>query len=196
MSKPAPAELPVTAGPLNDEQYCHLRSQRLLKHSPCLATGTVTKGFQRGSSINFPTANIAFSEGSAFPDGVYGGFATIVDSRVPFRCQALGHCPSPALCQRLPVVLSIGTNPTFDDCTQRTLETHFIGKAFGDLYGMKIHVVVLCHLRGMVRFSGLEELKQWIHGDASFWSEAVRRGDAPTLTAEQEEFLLAAPVIL
>ncbi|MBO3723912.1 bifunctional riboflavin kinase/FAD synthetase [Actinomyces bowdenii] len=107
--------------------------------------GTVVHGLRRGRELGFPTANLeAATAGVVPPDGVYAGWLV--------RDQEEG----PA--ERLPAAISIGTNPTFDDVPQRTVEAHVLGRADLNLYGEEIGVELVEHLRPMLAFDGLEPL--------------------------------------
>ena len=55
-----------------------------------------------------------------------------------------------------PAAISVGTNPTFDG-GRRTVEAYLIDWD-GDLYGEHSGVEFASRLRGMLRFSGMDEL--------------------------------------
>ena len=106
--------------------------------------GTVVHGLRRGRELGFPTANLeAATAGVVPPDGVYAGWLVRdQDGRD----------------ERLPAAISIGTNPTFDDVPQRTVEAHVLGRADLNLYGEEIGVELVEHLRPMLAFGGLAPL--------------------------------------
>ncbi|MBF0696157.1 bifunctional riboflavin kinase/FAD synthetase [Actinomyces bowdenii] len=107
--------------------------------------GTVVHGLRRGRELGFPTANLeAATAGVVPPDGVYAGWLV--------RDQGAGAG------ERLPAAISIGTNPTFDDVPQRTVEAHVLGRADLNLYGEEIGVELVEHLRPMLAFDGLDPL--------------------------------------
>jgi len=107
--------------------------------------GEVITGFQRGTAMGFPTANLSFNKLMAIPaHGVYMTYAYIEGK---FYWGAT----------------SIGTNPTFDDCSTH-IETHFIDYK-KELYGKKIKIFFLQKLRDQIRFDSIEELKKQIHAD-------------------------------
>lgn len=112
---------------------------------PYLVSGRVIKGFQRGRTIGFPTANLRPRVDVLLPNGVY---AVIVD----------------VAGQRAPGVANIGMNPTFG-VNQRTLETHLLDFT-GDLYGQRLTVQFIEHLRGERKFSSVDELVKQIKADA------------------------------
>jgi len=60
--------------------------------------------------------------------------------------------------ERLPAAISIGTNPTFDDVPQRTVEAHVLGRADLDLYGEVVAIELVRLLRPMLAFDSLEPL--------------------------------------
>lgn len=118
--------------------------------------GVVVMGDQRGREMGFPTANLIVGNGSAVPaDGVYAGWLTRVD--IP------GGAPMPA-------AISVGSNPTFDG-TERRVESHVLDRDDLSLYGTEITVDFVEHLRGQVRFEGVEALIEQMAADV----EATRR---------------------
>jgi riboflavin kinase/FMN adenylyltransferase len=57
-----------------------------------------------------------------------------------------------------PCAVSIGTNPTFDGVVDRRVEAHVIGRDDLDLYGHRVDLDFLGHVRPMVKFDGIEAL--------------------------------------
>lgn len=113
--------------------------------------GTVVHGLRRGRELGFPTANLqAASAGVVPPDGVYTGWL--------LRPVAGGW-------ERLPAAISIGTNPTFDDVPERTVEAHVLGRADLDLYGQEVVIELVDRLRPMLAFDGLEPLLEQMRED-------------------------------
>lgn len=110
--------------------------------------GEVIQGDQRGRTIGFPTANIAFDEGRAWPaKGVYAAWVTLADGR------------------RLPAAVNIGMRPTFhQNAEQPLLEAHLIDFD-GDLYGQKLRVEFVNFLRSEQRFSGIDEISAQLKQD-------------------------------
>lgn len=114
---------------------------------PHRVAGEVVHGHHRGRELGYPTANLAHdSEGLVPADGVYAGWLE-----------------RPALAEdhpdrRLPAAISVGTNPTFDDVTTRTVEAYVLDRTDLDLYGETVWVDFVERLRGNVRFSSIEDL--------------------------------------
>ena len=86
------------------------------------------------------------------PDGVYAGWLVRGSS-----AEAGG--------QRLPAAISIGTNPTFDDVPQRTVEAHVLGRADLNLYGEEVGIELVERLRPMLAFDGLDPLLVQMRAD-------------------------------
>lgn len=110
--------------------------------------GEVIEGDQRGRSIGFPTANIAFDPERAWPaEGVYAGWANLADER------------------RVPAAINIGMRPTFHrHAEQPLLEAHLLD--FDEsLYGQKIGIEFVSFLRSERRFSGIDEIAKQLKKD-------------------------------
>lgn len=106
--------------------------------------GVVVMGDQRGRELGFPTANLVLPAGRAVPaDGVYAGW--------------LEPSSGPDAGRRLPAAISVGTNPTFDGL-ERRVETYVIDRDDLELYGVDVTVTFAEHLRGQVKFDGVEPL--------------------------------------
>src|SRR5688500_834701 len=109
--------------------------------------GTVVPGSKRGREMGYPTANLAIPPNQALPaDGIYAGFAT-------------RHSTN----EVLPSVISVGTRPTFED-DARLVEV-FILDYDADLYGEKLTAHFVKHLRGQIRFEGMEPLIKQMDND-------------------------------
>lgn len=110
--------------------------------------GTVIQGDQRGRTIGFPTANIAFASGRAWPaEGVYAGWANLHDGR------------------RVPAAINIGMRPTFHrHAEEPVLEAHLIDFD-EDLYGQTLGVEFVSFLRSERRFSGIDEIAEQLKKD-------------------------------
>jgi len=108
--------------------------------------GVVVRGLRRGRELGFPTANLEpATAGVVPPDGVYAGWL-------------VRGSDADDSAERLPAAISIGTNPTFDDVPQRTVEAHVLGRADLNLYGEEVGVELVEHLRPMLAFDGLDPL--------------------------------------
>ena len=104
---------------------------------PYTLEGLVGRGFQRGRTIGFPTANLHCGDQMIPADGVYAARCT-VDNRL------------------YPAALSIGTMPTFG-ANRRQIEAHLIGFD-GDLYDTILQVELLDWLRDQVKYPSVDAL--------------------------------------
>jgi riboflavin kinase/FMN adenylyltransferase len=126
---------------------------RELLGRPYAIEGTVVTGAQRGRLLGFPTANLSRVETLIPPLGVYAARTTIQGTAWP-------------------VALNIGPNPTFGE-DQLKLEAHVIGYS-GDLYGQTLSLQLLGQLRGVKKFSGVDELREQLERDIERCSEIFR----------------------
>ena len=125
--------------------------------------GRVVEGERRGRTLGFPTANLD-PDNEVLPGvGVYAGEVRFLDPG------------NPALGQRLPAVINVGTRPTFHDSKQVMAEAHLIDFD-GDLYGRRVELSFRFHLRPERRFSDIEALKQQISADVA---DGRRRLEVP-----------------
>lgn len=116
---------------------------------PFSVRGVVVKGDQRGRELGFPTANVPTTGMAAAPaDGVYAGHLTRTDTG-----------------ERLPAAISVGTNPTFAGERERRVESYVLDRDDLDLYGVEVVVEFHAHLRGMVKFDGIESLIETMNDD-------------------------------
>jgi len=108
--------------------------------------GKVVSGDRRARVLGYPTANLEVADGLCLPrDGVYA-----------VRCGGFdGRCYRG--------VCNVGMRPTFNG-VRRQVEVHLIGFQ-GDLYGQRLAVDVLAHLRDEVRFASVEALVNQIGED-------------------------------
>jgi riboflavin kinase/FMN adenylyltransferase len=103
--------------------------------------GVVVRGDQRGREIGFPTANLMVHRYAAVPaDGVYAAWLI----------RAGEHAG------RLPASVSIGTNPTFNG-RERRVEAYVLDFE-GDLYGERVALDFVAHLREQRAYDGIEPL--------------------------------------
>jgi riboflavin kinase/FMN adenylyltransferase len=117
---------------------------RCLGRPYCLQ-GPVVIGAQRGRTIGFPTANIEVPRERAVPvNGVYAAWAKLGD-------------------ERHRTVVNIGTRPTFDNGL-RTIEAHLLDFD-RDIYGQRLILDFVRHLRSEQRFEGIEALVTQINYD-------------------------------
>ncbi|WP_151525311.1 bifunctional riboflavin kinase/FAD synthetase [Serinicoccus kebangsaanensis] len=110
-------------------------------------SGTVVHGHHRGRELGYPTANLGPDRVGMVPaDGVYAGWL-----------ERPGRPPSDPD-RRLPAAISVGTNPTFDDVLERSVEAYVLDRTDLDLYGETVWVDFVSRLRGNVRFGSVDEL--------------------------------------
>ncbi len=108
--------------------------------------GEVVHGAKRGRELGFPTANLSqHSFGLVPAEGVYAGW--FYDGGKKFPC-----------------AISVGTNPTFEGISHRTVEAFLLDQNL-DLYGHEVEVEFVEYLRGMVAFTGIEPLIEKMHED-------------------------------
>lgn len=109
--------------------------------------GVVVRGDQRGRELGFPTANLLCHRYAAIPaDGIYAAWLVRRGQRQP-----------------LASAVSIGTNPTFSG-RERRVEAYALDFD-GDLYGERLALDFVTHLRGQVRFDSIEPLVAQIAQD-------------------------------
>lgn len=112
---------------------------------PHRVEGVVVRGDQRGRQLGFATANLMTARFTAIPgDGVYA--AWLVRGG-----------------QRLPAAVSIGTNPTFSG-QDRRVEAYVLDFD-GDLYGERLALDFVAHLRPMLKFDDVKDLVAAIEDD-------------------------------
>ncbi|KYZ77247.1 bifunctional riboflavin kinase/FMN adenylyltransferase [Anaerosporomusa subterranea] len=117
------------------------QAAKLMGRPFCLF-GKVIHGDMRGRVLGFPTANIQPSAEQLLPaDGVYTAHAIIGT-------------------QRLPALVNVGTNPTFNNQNRR-VEVYVLDFQ-ADLYDQELGVEFLKRLRGEQIFSSIQELKDRI----------------------------------
>ena len=129
---------------------------------PYTVAGRVIEGRKLGRELGFPTANLERGEEQYPPDGVW----------------AVRSFVEGAVCQG---VANLGVRPTVDG-SRRSLEVHLFDFT-GDLYGRKMEVEFVAHLRPEQRFDSLEELKLQIGRDGDearrVLAEAGGGGESP-----------------
>lgn len=106
----------------------------------------VVHGNQRGRAMGYPTANLAPAcEGFVPADGVYAA-RVLHDGTV------------------YPAAVSVGNNPTFEGVPAKQIEAHLLDVDI-DLYGDTISVLFVSWVRGMVKFSSMDELAEQMRQD-------------------------------
>lgn len=112
--------------------------------------GLVVRGDQRGRELGYPTANLnpaaaAYGAPPALPaDGVYAGYVVLNP-----------HAPGTT---HLPAAISVGTNPTFTDGSDRRVEAYVLDRNDLSLYGQIIGVEFVERLRGQETFAEVADL--------------------------------------
>ncbi|MBQ5978721.1 MAG: riboflavin biosynthesis protein RibF [Bacteroidales bacterium] len=117
-------------------------------------TGVVVAGNRLGRTIGFPTANMRLYEPLKLLPG-NGVYSVEVES----------------LGRRFRGMCNIGTRPTVNAGTDRTVETNIFGFD-EDIYGLDLKVTFLRKIREERRFSSLDELKAQLEHDRKVCLEA------------------------
>jgi riboflavin kinase/FMN adenylyltransferase len=106
----------------------------------------VVHGAQRGRTLGYPTANLSRDvEGHVPADGVYAAWLTFDGVRYP-------------------AAVSVGNNPTFGGVPEKQVEAHVLDQSL-DLYDRVVEVSFVDYVRGMVKFSGADELAAQMRSD-------------------------------
>lgn len=117
--------------------------------------GVVVRGDQRGRELGFPTANLLCHRYAAVPaDGVYAARLVRRGQREP-----------------LMAAVSIGTNPSFSG-RERRVEAYVLDFD-ADLYGERLALEFVAHLRGQVRYDSVEPLVAQIAEDVERTRQAL-----------------------
>jgi riboflavin kinase/FMN adenylyltransferase len=117
---------------------------------PFAVRGEVVAGDRRGRDLGYPTANVPTTGMLAAPgDGVYAGWLRRLDG---------DHEP-------LPAAISVGANPTFAGERDRRVESYVLDRDDLELYGVPVEVSFVARLRGMRRFTSVEELVETMAED-------------------------------
>lgn len=58
----------------------------------------------------------------------------------------------------MPAAISVGTNPTFDDVPERTVEAYVLDRDDLDLYGETVRIEFVRRLRGNTKFNSIDAL--------------------------------------
>lgn len=107
--------------------------------------GPIIRGFERGRTIGFPTANISVAADRAMP--ALGVYAT--------RAHVVGR--------NLMGATNIGRRPTFD-AGHVSIETHLLDFE-GDIYGERLELELVAHIRPETAFASVEDLVAQIAKD-------------------------------
>ncbi|MBM0228669.1 MULTISPECIES: bifunctional riboflavin kinase/FAD synthetase [Micromonospora] len=122
---------------------------------PHRVEGVVVRGDQRGRELGYPTANLLCHRYAAIPaDGVYAARLVRRGQREP-----------------LAAAVSIGTNPTFSG-RERRVEAYALDFT-GDLYGERLALDFVAHLREQRTYDSVEPLVAQIAEDVERTRRAV-----------------------
>jgi riboflavin kinase / FMN adenylyltransferase len=106
--------------------------------------GEVVRGYQRGRTLGFPTANLATDPVLHPADGVYAVVARALDREPRRACSGIAN---------------LGTRPTF--AAERSVEVHLFDFD-GDLYGARLRVGFVQRIRSQTKFPDADALKSQI----------------------------------
>lgn len=125
----------------------------------------VVRGAGRGGkALGYPTANMYFPDQVALPaDGVYAGWFEVCGD------ETIDGDMEPGV--KYPTAISLGTNPTFGD-ERRSVESFVLDRS-ADLYGHTAIVYFVRRLRGMEKFSSVDELLAAIGKDVDDTRDAL-----------------------
>ena len=131
---------------------------------PHRVRGTVVHGDARGRELGYPTANLGQDATGMVPaDGVYAGWL--------HRTRSAGGADGrDGADVRLPVAISVGTNPTFDGL-QRRVEAHVPDRTDLELYDEVVVVEFVHRLRPTVRFDSVDDLVEQMAVDVDHTRE-------------------------
>ena len=144
---------------------------------PYFFEGTVIKGNQLGRTLGFPTANISvLYPNKLIPgNGVYAVTARIKNSKTSFDSSHLQKKEHQSKDSVLKGMMNIGVRPTVDGIN-RVIEVNLFD--FNeDIYNQTLQVYVHHYIRGEIKFSGLDALKEQLAKDKiSVIEKAVKIG--------------------
>jgi riboflavin kinase/FMN adenylyltransferase len=139
----------------------HVEEAASLLGRPYAVRGKVVEGDRRGRTLGFPTVNLA-PENEVLPAvGVYAG-----------RLRRLEPGAGEGA---LPAVVNVGRRPTLKPDDPVLAEAHVIDWS-GDLYGERVELAFLHHLREERRFPDLEALRLQIARDRDLARERLAAG--------------------
>lgn len=113
---------------------------------PFSIVGMVVEGKHNGEKIGFPTANLDLDYPYVLPKiGVYMGFVKLMSSKYK-------------------ALICVSTHPTIMELNKPLIEVHLLSYK-GDLYGREIDVQFVKHMRDIIKFDSLDDLKAQIQLD-------------------------------
>lgn len=127
---------------------------------PYSITGVVVRGDGRGRTLGFPTANLKVADPSKLvpPAGIYAVWGVLRGGAVPGA-------------------LHIGPRPTFQGSTP-TIELHLMDYE-GDLYGERVRVDFVEHLRPVLPFDSVAALVEQMKADVEQARGVLTRDGQP-----------------
>ncbi|MEM5770511.1 MAG: riboflavin kinase, partial [Bacillota bacterium] len=121
------------------------KANEMLGH-PYLFIGTVMHGKARGRTVGMPTANLSYEAYKQLPaHGVYGTLSDID-------------------CKTVKGLTNIGKRPSDDNFDYISIEA-FLLDFSEDIYDKTITLEIHVHIRGVIKFNNLEEVKRQVDGD-------------------------------
>ena len=114
-------------------------------------SGVVVEGRKLGRTLGFPTANLAEIPELTPPNGIYAVLVDELDEHG--KAHALAHG-----------AMSIGVRPTIEGATGRTHEVYLL-EFSRDLYGKRLRVHFVDHLRPELKFDGIDALTAQMRKD-------------------------------
>lgn len=151
---------------------------------PIIEESEIINGFGRGSSeLGIPTANIPVTSNlNNLDPGIYFGYAKVTESNKSVEIKNRpdgqevefnnGSCLSKTETQVLPMVMSIGFNPFYNN-KEKTAEVHIIHKFQNNFYGAKIKYGVLGYIRPELDYTTKEALIEDINIDIKMALDAL-----------------------
>ncbi len=115
---------------------------------PYMLSGIVVGGQRKGRELGFPTANMSLS-----------GIQKIIPRRGVYATEASIGTQE----HRYAAMTNIGMRPTFDG-NSMTVETHLFDFS-EDIYGEKLYVSFVCHVRDERRFESVADLVSQLQAD-------------------------------
>jgi len=129
-----------------------LADARRMLGRPFEFVGRVVPGRRRGHRLGFPTVNVEGADFLVPGDGVYAGWARVLDGS-----GAADMGP-------LAAAISVGRAPTFGELTEPVVEACLLNFD-GDLYGRTVRLEFIDRVRDQETFDGPEALTEQVARD-------------------------------
>jgi len=153
-------------------QIGDLAEARRMLGRPFSLAGTVVRGFRRGKSLQFPTANLDIHGVIRPPDGVYSGLA-YPDGAEHGAVISIGSRPT-FEGERPPRTRSRRLNPRLALSGSSLVEVHILDYG-ADLYGQELEVVFLDRIRPQRRYESAHALAEQIRSDVQYARQRTAR---------------------